>query len=264
MEKLLKQYSVVRVVKLLRPIDDYDGWKINKRPPEIGDTGAIVEILKAPNLPIHYVVESVSASGTTIWLNDFESGEIELVQDTIEIMSMPSKLRHTLSLLLPILMVVILPYWLLTSYSAADTRWQAGTPVRWIAGAAGVVIFVAGLALLTWCVRLFMRVGQGTLAPWDPTRNLVAAGPYRYVRNPMISSVALMITGEALLWGSALLSLYLVIFVLVNHLYFILSEEPGLERRFGEPYRIYKAQVPRWIPQKAPHTERESNEISKR
>jgi protein-S-isoprenylcysteine O-methyltransferase Ste14 len=147
-------------------------------------------------------------------------------------------------------MVVILPYWLLTSESAGDTRWQAGTPVRWIAGAAGVLIFAAGLALLVWCVRLFMQEGQGTLAPWDPTRKLVASGPYQYMRNPMISSVALMIAGEALFWGSALLGLYLGVFVLVNHLYFILSEEPGLERRFGEPYRLYKAQVPRWIPRR--------------
>jgi protein-S-isoprenylcysteine O-methyltransferase Ste14 len=46
---------------------------------------------------------------------------------------------------------------------------------------------------------LFAKVGQGTLAPWDPTRNLVAVGPYRFVRNPMISGVALMLMGQALL-----------------------------------------------------------------
>ena len=130
----------------------------------------------------------------------------------LSFVSTPTKLRHSLSLLLPILMVVILPYWLLTSYSAADTRWQAGTPVRWIAGAAGVVMFAAGLALLSWCVRLFAQVGQGTLAPWDPTRNLVASGPYQYVRNPMISSVALMLAGEALFWGSVLMGIYLACF----------------------------------------------------
>jgi protein-S-isoprenylcysteine O-methyltransferase Ste14 len=31
---------------------------------------------------------------------------------------------------------------------------------------------------------------------------LVVAGPYRYVRNPMISGVALMLLGEAAFWGS--------------------------------------------------------------
>jgi hypothetical protein len=27
-----------------------------------------------------------------------------------------------------------------------------------------------------------------------------------------------------------------------------ISEEPGLEARFGESYRVYKQQVPRWLP----------------
>jgi protein-S-isoprenylcysteine O-methyltransferase Ste14 len=37
----------------------------------------------------------------------------------------------------------------------------------------------------------------------------------------------------------------------MNHLYFILSEEPGLERRFGESYAEYKRAVPRWIRERA-------------
>ena len=37
-------------------------------------------------------------------------------------------------------------------------------------------------------------------------------------------------------------------FFLINTVYFMASEEPGLERRFGEDYRRYKAAVPRWRP----------------
>jgi protein-S-isoprenylcysteine O-methyltransferase Ste14 len=165
---------------------------------------------------------------------------------------MPTKLRQIISLLLPFLMVVIIPYWLLSGYSADNTRWGAGTLMRWIASSAGVLLFAGGLALFGWCISLFRRVGEGTLAPWDPTHNLVASGPYQYVRNPMISAVTVILAGQALFWGSAILAVYLVMFVLVNHLYFILSEEPGLERRFGEPYRMYKANVPRWIPRWKP------------
>jgi protein-S-isoprenylcysteine O-methyltransferase Ste14 len=33
---------------------------------------------------------------------------------------------------------------------------------------------------------------------------------------------------------------------------FVLVEEPGLERRFGDSYRAYKANVPRWIPRLTP------------
>lgn len=162
---------------------------------------------------------------------------------------LPRLMRHLLSiLLLPFVMVVIVPRWLTRAWAASDTRWQDGTALAWIGRAAGAASFVVGLALFAWCVALFARVGEGTLAPWDPTRRLVAVGPYRYVRNPMISGVAAMLVGEALLRGSRVLAGWCAVFVLFNHVYFLLSEEPGLERRFGEPYAEYKRTVPRWIP----------------
>jgi protein-S-isoprenylcysteine O-methyltransferase Ste14 len=117
-----------------------------------------------------------------------------------------------------------------------------------------VVLFLGGLGLFVGSVGLFARVGRGTLAPWDPTRNLVAVGPYRYVRNPMISGVALMLLGEALFWSSTAVGLWAGGFLIINHVYFILAEEPGLEQRFGDAYRDYKAHVPRWIPRARPWT----------
>ena len=116
----------------------------------------------------------------------------------------------------------------------------------------GSLVFIAGFALFTWCVVLFARIGHGTLAPWDPTRDLVAVGPYRFARNPMISGVALVLIGEALLWGSWVVGIWVCLFMCINHVYFIFSEEPGLEKRFGESYRLYKSQVPRWIPRLSP------------
>ncbi len=118
----------------------------------------------------------------------------------------------------------------------------------WLLRVIGLTLLVVGFGVFSWCVILFAHVGRGTLAPWDPTRSLVAAGPYRYVRNPMISGVAAMLVGEAMLWTSLALGLWACIFIAINHAYFVLSEEPGLERRFGESYRLYKASVPRWIP----------------
>ena len=66
----------------------------------------------------------------------------------------------------------------------------------------------------------------------------------------MISGVAAVLSGQVLLTGSRILALWLVIFVAINQAYFLLVEEPGLERRFGESYREYKARVPRWIPRR--------------
>jgi protein-S-isoprenylcysteine O-methyltransferase Ste14 len=68
----------------------------------------------------------------------------------------------------------------------------------------------------------------------------------------MISGVALMLLGEAAGTGSRAVGLWAASFLVVNHLYFVLSEEPGLERRFGQEYRAYQANVPRWIPRLLP------------
>ena len=70
----------------------------------------------------------------------------------------------------------------------------------------------------------------------------------------MISGVLLILVGEALLWRSGVLALWAGAFLLINHAYFLLSEEPGMEKRFGESYRIYRAHVPRWIPRMTPWT----------
>jgi protein-S-isoprenylcysteine O-methyltransferase Ste14 len=164
-------------------------------------------------------------------------------------------LRHLRAiLLLPFLVVAVIPFVLLNTLETIDWRWDfgSGPVIGKLSLAAGVAVIMLGLGLFGWCVRLFARVGDGTLAPWDPTRNIVATGPYRYVRNPMISGVALMLIGETLLWGSWVLGLWACVFIGINHVYFMFAEEPGLEKRFGESYRRYKADVPRWFFRRRP------------
>lgn len=158
-------------------------------------------------------------------------------------------LRHLVSiLLLPTTVVAAVPCWLhRADLPLARTIALSADGTRW-ARFAGTAVAVAGLALFAWCVRLFARVGRGTLAPWDPTRRLVVSGPYRHVRNPMITAVAGMLLGEALIARSPRIALWLVAFVAINHVYFVASEEPGLRRRFGASYERYRRAVPRWIP----------------
>jgi protein-S-isoprenylcysteine O-methyltransferase Ste14 len=161
--------------------------------------------------------------------------------------------RHALSiLLLPFLVVAVIPAWLVSALTASDSRWIDTAPIDWLIRLAGIPLIIFGFGLFSWCVSLFVRVGRGTLAPWDPTRNLVAVGPYRFVRNPMISGVAALLIGQALVRGSWVVGMWACVFILINHVYFTMSEEPGLAARFGEPYRHYKANVPRWIPRLRP------------
>lgn len=160
-------------------------------------------------------------------------------------------IRHLLAILiLPTTMVVLVPRWLLGA--PGDTRWIVGTAWAWISPLLGGIVFAGGFLLFAWCVLLFALVGRGTLAPWDPTRQLVVRGPYRHVRNPMISGVATMLAGEALFFGSRSLLVWFVGFVLVNHAFFVFVEEPGLRRRFGAMYDAYRRAVPRWIPRRTP------------
>ena len=109
-----------------------------------------------------------------------------------------------------------------------------------------------GLMLLLWCVRDFVVAGRGTLAPWDPTERLVVRGPYRHVRNPMISGVFSLVLGEAALFGSLALLGWFAVVLAVNAVYLPLVEEPGLRDRFGPDYDAYRVHVPRWLPRPTP------------
>jgi protein-S-isoprenylcysteine O-methyltransferase Ste14 len=109
-------------------------------------------------------------------------------------------------------------------------------------------------------ISLFMTIGKGTLAPWDATQKLVIKGPYRYVRNPMISGVFAILLGEAILSGSFPLFGWFLFAVLLNMVYILLSEEPGLSVRFSNEYTIYKQHVPRWIPHIGPWNGQEGDQ----
>ena len=123
-----------------------------------------------------------------------------------------------------------------------------GADVEAVRVVLGAPFVAAGFAMWVWTVRLFARIGRGTLAPWDPTERLVVEGPYAHVRNPMITGVLSVLVGEALVLGSTAIAIWAAVFAVINHVFFLVYEEPSVERRFGDEYRRYKEQVPRWIP----------------
>ncbi|MCB0165215.1 MAG: phosphatidylethanolamine N-methyltransferase family protein [Anaerolineae bacterium] len=116
----------------------------------------------------------------------------------------------------------------------------------------GILLMVIGLPLVVLTIRDFARIGRGTLAPWDPTQKLVVSGMYRYVRNPMISGVISTLFGIALIFNTFCHLAWAIIFTGGNMIYMPLSEEPGLLKRFGDDYRLYKQHVPRWLPRLTP------------
>lgn len=155
-------------------------------------------------------------------------------------------LRHLSSFIAPAVMCFVLPFLIVRYESWGFTRPLILAPLA--LRALGGALALGGLALLVATIRLFIRAGRGTIMPWDPSRRMVTAGLYGRVRNLMIASILAVQVGEALLFASNGTGLLALLFFAINHVYFILSEEPGLEKRFGEPYREYKRNVPRWIP----------------
>ena len=97
--------------------------------------------------------------------------------------------------------------------------------------------------------------GRGTPAPYDPPRDLVVAGLYRYVRNPQYVGVFCVVIGETLLTGAMVLLVYAIVLAFTYSLFVRYYEEPTLDRLFGEAYARYREVVPRWIPRRPLPTE---------
>jgi len=138
--------------------------------------------------------------------------------------------------LLPGLGGAWVPWWILTRHG------HPATPAAWEA----VGVIAAGTALYVWCVWNFAAVGRGTPGPWDAPSRFVAAGPYRWVRNPIYIAALVIVVGEAWLFMSPQLLAYAGTMAVCFHLFVTGYEERTLRRRFGSAYLEYRRMVPRW------------------
>ena len=118
----------------------------------------------------------------------------------------------------------------------------------------GAAFAFPGLLLSGSAMAMFFRFGEGTPAPWEPPQKLIVQGPYRYVRNPMISGVIALLIAMALILQSWPLGMWAIVFAVGNMVYFPHSEEPALTERFGDDYRLYSQHVRRWWPRVTPWT----------
>jgi protein-S-isoprenylcysteine O-methyltransferase Ste14 len=151
---------------------------------------------------------------------------------------------------LPGVVTVVIPVWIARRNGivlgvAADIASAALQVV-------GAVTLVIGGSLFGASLYYFWSRGRGTLAPWDPPRRFVVEGPYRFVRNPMISGVIFILCGEAALLRSRPHAVWAMLFALINAVYIPLLEEPLLAARFGDSYREYRRHVRRFAPRVQP------------
>ena len=156
-------------------------------------------------------------------------------------------------LLLPGPAIVYIPAMLL--WLSLDTNWAPSfPPSNFVYLVVGILLMGVGFILAIVTVRLFkLKGGDGTPAPWDPIKNFIVEGPYRYVRNPMLIGVLLILSGISILTQSWLIFLWMILFFVGYNVYTILKEEPQLAERFGSSYLHYKSEVPRWLPRITPY-----------
>jgi protein-S-isoprenylcysteine O-methyltransferase Ste14 len=115
--------------------------------------------------------------------------------------------------------------------------------IRWTAGGGHIVV---GLAIVAAGIRNFARAA--TPVPSNkPVRALVTTGIYGWSRNPIYVGMLLLYAGVGLAArGPWVLVLALPLAITLRY-GVVAREEAYLERRFGDPYRDYKARVRRWL-----------------
>lgn len=157
-------------------------------------------------------------------------------------------------LLLPFVAIVVVPVGILVNAGVTQFTWQAGSTLDLLTSLVGILLILVGFVLLINTISLFISFGEGTLAPWAPTKKLVVQGIYRNMRHPMISGVFLLLLGLAGVLRVPGLLAWAILFIIVNVIYIRFVEEAGLEKRFGKDYLAYEKNVPGWIPRLKPWT----------
>lgn len=111
-----------------------------------------------------------------------------------------------------------------------------------------IPVMAIGVAVTAWSGFHFLKV-KGTPVPFNPPPEVVATGPYRFVRNPMLTGVFLFLFGLGCFWNSlSLVVFFTPLFILVNLWELKEIEEPELVKRFGDTYIEYQRRTPMFIP----------------
>jgi protein-S-isoprenylcysteine O-methyltransferase Ste14 len=109
----------------------------------------------------------------------------------------------------------------------------------------GAILLAAGGALAFPAIFAF-RSARTHVEPWKPSSALVTTGVFRWLRNPMYVGLALLVAGVGIGLASDWTLVMLLPSAMVLHFGVVLREERYLEGKFGDAYRDYKTQVPRY------------------
>jgi protein-S-isoprenylcysteine O-methyltransferase Ste14 len=109
----------------------------------------------------------------------------------------------------------------------------------------GLLLVAAGVALAVFARDSFVRSGT-QVNPYKPSSALVTTDVYAHIRNPMYVGLAFIVAGIGIALASDWTLVMLVGAALTIHFGVVQREEAYLAGKFGEPYREYLANVPRY------------------
>ncbi len=119
--------------------------------------------------------------------------------------------------------------------------------------AAGAVLAILGEAMRFWGVAYAGSLTRVTGSVGAP--EVVVAGPYAYMRNPLYVGNIMMYSGVGVMANA--LSPWLVLaaftYFVVQYSMIVSLEEEFLEKEFGDVYLQFKKEVPRFLPRFAPN-----------
>jgi protein-S-isoprenylcysteine O-methyltransferase Ste14 len=116
-------------------------------------------------------------------------------------------------------------------------------PIRNIVGA----IFLAYSVLVASLAIFQMRRAGTNIDVRKPSTTIVSNGIYRYTRNPMYLSMALLLIAVSVLISNIWILILTPVFIIVIQKGVIEREERYLEGKFGTEYTSYKKSTRRWI-----------------
>ncbi len=109
----------------------------------------------------------------------------------------------------------------------------------------GGCLFVLGSSMVLRARAAFVAAGTN-VNPMQPALAMVTIGIFSHVRNPMYQGGTLLLIGLALILGSDWILILLVPALLLLHFGVVLREEHYLGIKFGDAYRRYRHEVPRY------------------
>lgn len=126
---------------------------------------------------------------------------------------------------------------------APRLRWDLPAVVSWL----GLLVAAVGL-LAVFAAQAAMGASWRVGVDPEERTELVTAGPFGLVRNPIFTAMGITLAGVTLLVPGVLTVLALIAFCVGVQLQVRLVEEPALERLHGDAYRQYASQVGRFLP----------------